>query len=335
MGTVSGRLLRRAAPLVLLALLASACSKASAGPGSINPSGINPSGASTTFGAAVATTDLFIGKPQRVQVGISYSTQSNGVQLVTFGQVGFAFSYLGATGSDSPAPGPTATADYLPAPTTQASGAGPALSDPSVARGVYQAENVTFPQPGIWQVTVTANVAGQGAQVLTTAFPVLSKPALPAPGEKALRTDNLTLSSKGVPPSAIDSRALDGARIPDPELHRWTIAEALAQHRPILVDFATPTYCVSQWCGPNTDAVAALAKKYSKKAIFIHIEIWRDYSKSQVNKAAADWLYRNGDLVDPWLYLIGSNGVIKDRWAPLFNVEEVAHELAALPNMQP
>jgi hypothetical protein len=49
-----------------------------------------------------------------------------------------------------------------------------------------------------------------------------------------------------------------------------------------------------------------------------------------INKAAADWLYRNNDLTEPWLYLIGANGVIIDRWGPLFDQNEVAKELAAL-----
>ena len=51
-----------------------------------------------------------------------------------------------------------------------------------------------------------------------------------------------------------------------------------------------------------------------------------------VNKAAADWLYRDGDLKEPWLFLIGTDGRIADRWAPLFDPDEVLHELEALPN---
>ena len=319
---------------LILGLLGSACSNGASGATGGPPSG----SASDAFAAAMASTDLFAGTPQRVQVGVEKTSQTAGVKLVTFGQVGFAFSYLGADGSAAATAGPQVTASYIPAPGTAESGASPSLSDPGVARGVYGAENVTFDNAGVWQVTVTADVQGSGIENLTTAFPVSTKPALPAPGQKALKTVNLTLASKGVPASAIDSRALDGPKsaIPDKDLHQWTIAEAIAQHRPALVVFGTPVYCVSQWCGPNTDAVEALAQRYGKKAVFIHIEIWRNYTAKQhvANKAAADWLYRNGDLVDPWLYLIGADGIIKDRWAPLFDPKEVAKELAALPNMK-
>jgi hypothetical protein len=42
----------------------------------------------------------------------------------------------------------------------------------------------------------------------------------------------------------------------------------------------------------------------------------------------------NGDLTEPWLYLIGSNGTILDRWSSLFDPTEVARELDHLPPMR-
>ncbi len=313
--------------VVALALVGTACGKGSSGDNR------SPSGAGS-FAAEVGSTDLYVGAPQRFEIGIYQSTSSAGVKLVTFGQVGLSFAYLGADGKQPATPGAQVTGTYLGAPTTATSQGGPTLSDPSTARGVYQAENVIFDQPGFWQVTVTADVAGAGRQELTTTFPVAAKPTYPAPGEPALKTDNLTLATKDVPASAIDSRATDTEPVPDPELHRWTIARALAEHRPILVIFATPTYCQSQFCGPTTDGVAALAGRYGDRAVFIHVEIWRNYQKSVINQGAADWLYHNGDLTEPWLYLIGSDGIIKDRWGPLFDPAEVANDLAALPPMK-
>ena len=321
-------------PVIALALVATACSSDESASGASSP----PASGSSSFAAEVATSDLSIGAPQRVEVGVFSSTSDGGVQLLSFGTVQLAFTFVG-TGA-SATPGPTATATYVPAPGTQGDGTGPALTSPGTARGVYQAEDVTFDQPGNWQVAVTADVQGAGTQHLTAAFPVLEQPLLPAPGQKALKTENLTTASKGVPTSAIDSRALDGAPIPDPELHRWTIAKALAEHRPIVVVFATPTYCMSQFCGPTTDAVQSLADTYGDKAVFIHVEIWKDYQNSVVNRGAADWLYppalqkANGDLTEPWIYLIGADGVIQDRWGPLFDPDELAQDLQALPRMR-
>jgi hypothetical protein len=304
-----------------LSLLAG-CSSSGAGDGS-------PSGASR-MQAELATSDIYVNAPQRVAVGLIFA---NG-NLVTFGSVGFSFSYLGTAKQPiAPQAGPRATAAYIPTPgTPPGTGSGPTITD--TARGVYEAENVTFDATGVWSVLVTADIAGSGTQMARKAFLVQAAPTLPAPGQPALRTENLTIHSKGVPLAAIDSRAAIEGSIPDRNLHEWTIAEAIAKHRPALVVFATPEYCMSRFCGPVTDAVELLSRKYANRAEFIHVEIYRNYKKNVINKAAADWLYRKGNLTEPWLYLIGANGTILDRWSSLFDVREVARELQKLPPMK-
>ena len=76
-----------------------------------------------------------------------------------------------------------------------------------------------------------------------------------------------------------------------------------------------------------------LAKRFADRAVFIHVEIWRNFQKTIVNKAAADWACCNetGDLTEPWLFLIGARRMIVDRWGPLFDPAAVAKELGELP----
>lgn len=218
----------------------------------------------------------------------------------------------------------------MPAPGTAGDRTGePQLTAPDIARGVYQADDVTFGAPGVWQADVTFTLQGTPVS-LSTQFAVAATPSLPAPGQAAPRTENLTMASKG-DPQAIDSRALDGAAVPDPELHATTIAAAIAAHRPVLALFATPVYCQSQFCGPSVEALARMAKAQPDAAVYIHVEIWHDYAKSVLNQAAADWLLRKGDLTEPWLFLIGPDGKVVDRWGPLFDPAEVQAALAALP----
>jgi hypothetical protein len=302
----------------LVGLLAAACGSS----GSAGANGTSSPGASgqpsTSFALQVASSDLYAGAPQRVQVGVFGSTDQ-GVQLLTGGSV--SLSLVSADGGDPI----TGTAAYVPAPGTPDAKTA-SLTAPSDARGVYQLDNVTFPSAGQWQAQLSFTPSGQQVD-LTDAFTVADTPALPAPGQKAMATDNLTMASKGVSPQAIDSRAQDGAPVPDAELHQTTIADAIAAGRPALVLFATPVYCQSQFCGPSTDALEQLAKTGPKNADYIHVEIWHDYQKNEVNKAAADWLLRNGDLTEPWLYLIGPDGKIVDRWSPLFDPAEVLREL--------
>jgi hypothetical protein len=313
---------RRLSLAALVAVvLATACtggggtaSPDAAGSGSIDP---------TTFAAQMGSGDLYVGAPQRVQIGLFSSTQTGGVRLVTSGAV--SVTLTPPAGSGTPV---ETTASYIPAFGTQGDASGtPTLTTPADARGVYGAEDVTFDAPGVWQAAVSLTLDGTPLQ-LTTDFQVNAKPALPAPGQRALRTKNLTMSSD-VDPVAIDSRAQDGAPVPDPDLHRWTIAQAIAQHRAALVLFATPVYCQSQFCGPSVDGLEQLAKTGPKDAVYIHVEIWKHFAATGgvVNQGAADWLYRNGDLTEPWLYLIGRDGMIVDRWGPLFDPQEVMDEL--------
>lgn len=320
--------LRILAVTLALAVLLPACTGNSAAAPTTSPGG------NTTFSMQVASGDLYVGPPQDVEVGIQHS-DGQGVQLMTFGTVKLHLDFRGADGSGQPVAKGDATATYVAAPGTTPDGPAPTLSNPTTARGIYSAPGITFDVAGTWQATVTVDVSGSGTQTLTAAFPVNTTPILPAPGQKAIPVDNPIICAKCKPTSAIDSRAQGGAKIPDPELHQTTIRAAMAQHRPILAIFSTPVYCQSQFCGPTTDAVQALAKQYGDRAVFIHVEIYRKYSSSSavINKAAADWLYRNNDLTEPWLYLIGADGTILNRWGPLFDPDVVGKDLAKLPKM--
>lgn len=307
-----------------LSLLAAACSSDEP-PASTGPT------ATSQIVAVPATSDLFAGDPQRVSFGLV----RNDNKLISFGDAEVTFSFVGTAAEPTePQPGPEATATFVPTYGTPDRNGGPAVTSPNEGRGVYQADDVTFDQPGFWTAEVTVVVQGMGTQTAGATVPVLDAPQIPAPGDRAKPTENLTLDSKGVPQGAIDSRAATTGEIPDPELHEWTIARAIAEGRPALVLFATPVFCVSRFCGPVTDMVQELAARYGDRAVFIHVEIWKDYQEQVLNEAAAEWLQTpSGDLTEPWLYLVGDDGVILDRWASMWSESDVEAALDELPRM--
>jgi hypothetical protein len=323
------RLVTRPRVLALLlatSLLAAACD--SGGP-EASPS------PETKYFASVASYDLAADRPNRVTVGLSASDG----RLISFGTVRFEFSFLGATEAAGPAePGPSADAEFLPVPGDVTSGEGgtePVLTTASEARGVYVAQDVDFGKAGIWHVDVRLDLAGEALSVGTD-FGVVPRPEIPAVGEPALKTKNHLPGERGIPLTAIDSGA-QGGTLSDPQLHRETIAAAIAARRPALVIFSTPVWCVSKFCGPVTEVVAQMATEHQGDAAFIHVEVWKDFQNTVVNKAAADWLLiekpgQPPQLQEPWLFLIGRNGRILARWDNVFDPAEVVEALGDATN---
>lgn len=279
---------------------------------------------------SVASYDLAVGPASRFMVGLF--NQARGP--IGYGTAQLKFFFLGETAAaGEPQPGPTATGTYLPLP-----GSPPAPGDasrtvylPTEQRGVYAAE-VAFDRPGFWGVTAVVDLDGR--KEVKKAFKVAATHAVPMPGDPAPATQNLTMSTPGAAPQAIDSRASANVGVPDPELHDTTVAQALAEKRPVLLTISTPTYCVSLFCGPITDMVAELQKEYGDRARFIHIEVWKDYQAQELNEAAKEWIARGPDINEPWVFLIGADGKIAARFDNIATRPELEALLRALPPMK-
>jgi len=317
--------LRRVVAAATLLVVLTAC-------GGSGSSGGSAKASPDDLAVAVASYDLTTGAPTRFIVGLLTVDQ----RLLGFGHVDFRFSYVGTKEGANPSPpGPVTRASYLPIPGSETPS--PAPESPQIVRssdtrGVYAAET-TFDRPGFWEVEAKATLDGK-VRTGKGAFAVNPKNAVPGVGDQALATETLTLTTPGIPKAAVDSRGGSGD-IPDPELHRSTIAAALAAKRPIVAVFATPVYCTSRFCGPITDLVDELAHQYADRATFVHVEIWRDFQNSVLNKSAADWIERNGELNEPWVFLIGADGRIVARYDNVATRDEIEPFLEALPVIGP
>ena len=279
---------------------------------------------------SVASYDLAVGPAGRFMFGMF--NEAKGV--IGYGTAAFSFFFLGEnSASGTPQPGPTATGTYLRLP-----GSPPPPADaskpvylPTDQKGVYAAD-VAFDKPGFWGVSVVVDLDGR--QEVKTAFKVAAKHAVPFVGDPAPASQNLTMTTPGAPPGAIDSRASSSTPVPDAELHQTTVAQALAEKRPVVLVISTPTYCVSQFCGPVTDLVQALAKDYGTKARFIHIEVWKDYKAQQLNDAAKEWIATGEDINDTWAFLIGADGKVAARFDNIVSREALEALLQKLPPMK-
>jgi hypothetical protein len=316
-----------ARPRILLALtvLLAACG------GGEGNGGEGASSETTTtkpaISAIVAGYDMAVGPPARFIVGVVNPDEGP----VGYGTVDLRFFYLGkGDAADEATPGPTATGRYLPLP---GSPPAPAGADKPVylketERGVYAAD-VAFDRDGFWGVAVTADL--DKPETATATFKVQPSHSVPAPGDPALPSDNLTLETPGASPAAIDSRAGGGDPVPDPDLHRTTVKQALDAGRPVVLVISTPTFCVSEFCGPVTDMVGELAAEYADRASFIHIEVWKDFEAKALNDTAKDWIARGDDINEPWVFLIGADGKIAARWDNVATRVEIEPLLQKLP----
>jgi hypothetical protein len=281
--------------------------------------------------AEVASFELVVNQPGRLLIALIAADN----RWLSFGSVGVSLSYLGdgaATPSRNVEMGDT-TAHFLPIPgTPEGVGQPPTLTFPADGRGVYAVEPITFPDAGYWQVVAHGELGDGSPFNAEAAFTVLEAPSVIAVGALAPLTDNPVIGDRGVPPKAIDSRAAGGEPIPDAELHTTSIAEAIGAGHPALVVFSTPVYCVSRFCGPVTDLVAELAADYGDRADFIHVEIYRDFEAGKINQAARDWLMTaDGDLREPWTFLIAADGRIAASWDTVVTRSEIEPLLEALP----
>lgn len=324
---------------LLIVVLGAACSS---GSGSVAD---GPTAANTQLAAEVASYELLAGTTNRFLVGLF---ENNG-ETVSYGTVKMEFSYLGTESKPiSPEPKSTETGSFILVPNDDsrqppatdealhaAASLPPALTQPDQVRGVYQVPEVKFDETGFWQVDVTARLDGIDRTVSAN-FEVVDTPSYPAIGQAAPSVDNYLYKQKGAKPSWVDSRATDGwASVADANLHAMTVADALESGRPTVVVVSTPLYCVSRFCGPVTDEIAMLQARFtdessSPTANFIHIEIWKDYQNKVINKAAARWVYSDGDVTEPWVFLITPTGKIVDRWQNVLDRPQLSAELAAL-----
>jgi hypothetical protein len=321
----------RVASVALLIALVLSCGGSSAP---------TPSGGGQGIVAEVASYQLVAEQPGRLLIALLNADN----RWVSFGGVGVTFSYIGgssaspSSGVADPAPSSgvvmdDSTARFLAIPgSPEGDGRSPTLTLPADGRGVYAVEPITFPRAGYWKVVAHGQLGDGSTFNADAAFTVLERAAVITVGDRAPLTDNPVIGDPGISAASIDSRAAGGQPIPDPELHRTSIADAIRAGHPALVVFSTPVYCVSRFCGPVTDLVAALAAKYGDRADFIHVEIYQDFAAGKVNQAALDWLAPdNGDLREPWTFLIGADGRIAGSWDTVVTRKEIEPLLAALP----
>jgi hypothetical protein len=194
-------------------------------------------------------------------------------------------------------------------------------SGPGEAKSVYVVPKVDFDKEGAWLAVAMIKGKGGKLEASRVPSPVIGEfPRVPKVGERPPRITTLTAADVGNDLEKIDTR------VPPDQMHKVDFAEVLGK-KPIVLVFATPALCQSRVCGPVVDVAQQVADEYEPQADFIHQEV---YVENEVNEGIRPQLKAFGLPTEPWTYLIGKEGVIKDRLEGAYGVDELEEAMRAI-----
>ena len=202
---------------------------------------------------------------------------------------------------------------------------------PYGVRGSYATE-INFDRPGRWRLDIEVDHEGVQGQTYVE-VEVAADSNVPGVGTVPPLSRNKTLPNVG------DLQRLTTHYSPDPDLYQLTIADAVTTGRPTVVVFASPAFCTSPTCGPQTDTVTELKEGYTGQANFIHVEIYDnphliqgDLSQTTLVQSVKDWGISAvpGWFNESWTFILDPNGTIAQRFEGYATLEELEEALDAV-----
>lgn len=130
-------------------------------------------------------------------------------------------------------------------------------------------------------------------------------------------------------PTLADARGVNPICTSDPvcPLHDVTVAEALAEGRPLALLVATPAFCQFAICGPVLDVLLGVTEAHPDVR-FLHAEVYADPAKDLETYAPV--VAPLGLHFEPCLVLVGADGAVVDRVDTIYDRSELDERLARL-----
>lgn len=179
----------------------------------------------------------------------------------------------------------------------------------------YYAFTVDQPDPGVYAMRMSVD-----GTALETMFTLGAPGSLPFPGagEAMPAFDTPTVHDpRGVDP--ICSR-------PEPcPFHAQTLTEALAGDRAVAYFIGTPAHCQTGICGPVLDLLIGAAKDFPEVSV-VHADVYAD----DAARVLAPAVQALGLGFEPLLYLIGADGIVRQRLDVIYDTGELRDGLSGL-----
>lgn len=188
-------------------------------------------------------------------------------------------------------------------------------------RGLWEVSDVELDTAGKWGASVSVHGGGIDEDDVGVGFVVKDKGTTPPIGAPAPASDT---------PTAADVDKLSEITSdsePDPRFYETSVADAIAEHKPFVVVFATPKYCTSQVCGPTLDVVKSISKDWPK-ITFIHVEVYdlSDVSSLKPVPAMTQW----GLPGEPWVFVVDSKGNVAAKYEGVVSRPDLQAQLHEL-----
>ncbi len=194
--------------------------------------------------------------------------------------------------------------------------------DPNAAHADYVSK-LPFRSAGSYLVSAVARlnrklVATSPAQVM-----VRSSSAAPMAGDKAISVHTPTVTSAHGDIKSIDTR------VPPDDMHSVDLVDALKDHHPVVLLFATPALCQSRVCGPVTDVTEQVKSEFGSHVDFIHNEIYQDNDPNKgVRPQVEQWglCSKQGKSFtcnEPFLFTVDKRGRVAAQLQGAFSVSEL------------
>lgn len=179
----------------------------------------------------------------------------------------------------------------------------------------YWAVNVDIASPGVYTLRLDGD-DGFGA-----AFNVSSPDQVTVPyiGSKLPPFDTPTVDDhRGVEPYC--------TLTPNPcPLHDVTLTQALTSGKPVGYMVGTPAHCQTGTCAPALEVLVKSHARVGDKVVMVHADVYTDNAATTIAPAVAAL----GLEYEPVLYLVGVDGLVKDRIDVIWDQSELDERLDA------
>ncbi len=190
--------------------------------------------------------------------------------------------------------------------------------EPGEAPEIFVTE-LDLEEPGTYWL-LAEPVGGRKIQAVGNVV-VKDEAEAPDVGDEVPASDSPTLADATL-------EQLTTSNVPDAELYQASIAQALAAKKAFVVVFATPRYCTSRTCGPVVEVVSSVRER-NPALRFLHVEIYENNDPTQgENRWVKEWKLPS----EPWIFVVGADGKVRDRFEGTVSVRELDEAVARIPS---